>query len=97
MSQNTTHPARRPVGVAHLIFGLIFTGLAAMWLIGEASGTDVPDLALGFPAVLIGAGVVGLVAILVNQRRARTELVPAAATRALSDDTTILHTEKDES
>lgn len=73
MSENTPTPTRT-LAVAHLIFGLIFTGLATIWLIGRASGTDIPDFTLGLPAVLIGAGGVGLAASLVKQRRARARL-----------------------
>lgn len=65
----------RPLGVAHLIFGLVFTGIAAIWLIGQANDTDIPDLAAAFPAVLIVAGVVGLGASITNQRRARSRLI----------------------
>lgn len=59
----------RPVSVPHLIFGLIFTGMAAIRIIGEATGADLPGSAIGFPIVLIGAGIVGLVATVVNARR----------------------------
>ena len=69
MSENCT--PTRPLGVAHLIFGLVFTGIAAIWFIGEANDTEVPDMAIAFPAVLIGAGVIGLVATLVNHSRAK--------------------------
>jgi hypothetical protein len=61
----------RPVSVAHLVFGLIFLGASAVWAIGAATGADAPDLALMAPIVLIGAGVVGLVGIVVNSRNAR--------------------------
>ena len=61
----------RPVSISHLVFGLIFLGLAAIWVIGAATDADAPDLALLAPAVLIGAGAVGLVGIVVNARNAR--------------------------
>jgi hypothetical protein len=69
----------RPLGVAHLVFGLIFTGIAAIWLIGEASNTDNRNLAAGFPVVLIGAGIIGLAASVLNQRRARARLLTPIA------------------
>lgn len=87
----TTNTTTRPLGVAHLIFGLIFTGIAAIWLIGEANDTDLPDLAVAFPAVLIGAGIIGLAAILINQRRSRSHLVTATV-----DETTIVNTEPED-
>ena len=58
----------RPVSIPHLVFGLIFTGGALVWLIGEATDADLPHSAIGFPAVLIGAGLAGLIGSLVNAR-----------------------------
>lgn len=77
MNDENSTPTR-PLSVAHLVFGLIFGGIAAVWLIGEANGADYPDLAAGIPVVLIGAGIVGLVASLVNVRRAATRRTAAA-------------------
>lgn len=85
------HPEKhRPVGVAHLIFGLVFTGIAAIWLIGKANDTDVPDLTFSLPAVLIGAGLIGLAASVLNQRRTKARLAAAttATTVATTADTT---------
>ena len=61
----------RPISVSHLVFGLIFLGAAALWAIGAATNADAPDVAAVAPAVLIGAGVAGLIAIVVNARNAR--------------------------
>jgi hypothetical protein len=77
---------KRPISVSHLVFGLIFLGAAALWAIGASTDADAPDLAVLAPAVLIGAGVAGLIAIVVNARNARI-----AAEKALSPSTT--HTE----
>jgi hypothetical protein len=66
---NTPKTAQsRPVSVPHLVIGLIFTGLAIVWAIGEATNADLPRTAIGFPAVLIGAGLAGLLGTLVNAR-----------------------------
>lgn len=61
----------RPVSIAHLVFGLIFLGVATLWAIGAATDADAPDLAVLAPAILIGAGAVGLVGIVINARNAR--------------------------
>jgi hypothetical protein len=61
----------RPVSIAHLVFGLIFLGASVLWAIGAGTGADAPDMALMAPIVLIGAGVIGLVGIVVNGRNAR--------------------------
>jgi len=61
----------RPVSIAHLVFGLIFLGGSILWVIGVTTDAAAPDLALMAPIVLIGAGVIGLIGILVNARNAR--------------------------
>lgn len=83
---------KRPVSVSHLVFGLIFLGAAALWAIGAATGADAPDMAVLAPAVLIGAGVAGLIAIVLNARNARI------STEASRDpeyaDTGVIHQEE---
>jgi len=78
----------RPVSIAHLVFGLIFLGAAALWAIGAATGADAPDLALMVPIILIGAGVIGLVGVVVNARRRDPEPVDAALDVPHIPDTT---------
>ena len=77
MNTTETH-LRRPVSIPHLVFGLIFTGLAIVWAIGEATNADLPRTAIGFPAVLIGAGLVGLIGTLVNARNRSRNLAAGA-------------------
>jgi heme A synthase len=67
MNDNRT----RPVSIAHLVFGLIFLGAAGLWAVGAATDAETPDLAVLAPGVLIAAGVVGLVAMVINARNAR--------------------------
>jgi len=66
----------RPISVSHLVFGLIFLGAAVLWAIGAATDADAPDMAVLSPAILIGAGVAGLIAIVVNARNARISTTP---------------------
>ena len=66
----------RPISVSHLVFGLIFLGATALWVIGAATDADAPDMAVLAPAILIGAGVAGLIAIVVNARNARIGAEP---------------------
>jgi len=75
----------RPLSIAHLVFGLIFLGAAALWAVGAATGADAPDLALMVPIILIGAGVIGLVGVVVNARRRD----PALAQPLVPDTTDI--------
>jgi len=98
----------RTVSTFHLVLGIIFSGIAALWFISEATDADWNDTAPGFPLVLIGAGVIGLVASLVNLRLRRQDPAPAYETEPvepagppetdeLTEDTTVLtHDESSE-
>lgn len=84
-----TNPIRT-VSTPHLVFGVLFTGLAALWLIAQATDADIPDAAAGFPAVLIGAGIVGLVATVVNsRRRSRPQVTPYDAEAAAPENESV--------
>lgn len=73
-----THPQELPmsptspspsVKVPHLVLGLVFLGVAATWLL-LSTGVLQPDyLPYVGPAVLVGAGVLGLLAMLLGARR----------------------------
>jgi len=81
---------KRPISVSHLVFGLIFLGAAVLWAVGAATNADAPDVAAVAPAVLIGAGAAGLIAIVVNARNARI-----AAERDLGPSTHTEHADND--
>lgn len=85
---------RRPLSIAHLVFGLIFVGVAALWAIGAATDADAPDIAAMAPAVLIGAGVVGLIGIVINARNARRNAARADITEPEYADTGVIAPEE---
>ena len=58
----------RSVSITHLVFGLIFLGVTALWVVGATTDLEAPALAIWGPAVLIGAGLVGLAATVFNAR-----------------------------
>jgi len=96
MNTYLDRPQRRPVSVPHLVLGIVFAGIAAIWFLGEATHADLPRTAVGFPLVLIGAGVVGLIAIVANSRRRSSPTYePAAPTPepGTTDDTVVLDEE----
>ena len=64
-------PADRTVKVPHLVFGLLFLGVAGIWALGASDAISGEHLAVLGPAVLILAGVVGLAASLANGRNRR--------------------------
>ncbi|RNL65451.1 hypothetical protein EFK50_05730 [Nocardioides marmoriginsengisoli] len=68
-TETPTTPTTRPLSIAHLIFGLIFGGIATLWFIGNANDADFDNQAAGLPVVLIGAGVIGLIAAVLSRRR----------------------------
>lgn len=77
--------AFRPVSISHLVFGLVFLGIAVLWVVGATTDTEAPALAVWGPAVLIGAGAVGLVGIMINARNARRRAAFADETSTNQD------------
>jgi hypothetical protein len=65
----------RTVRTAHLVFGLLFLGIAATWLLYATGVLSVDQLTLSGPVVLIAAGVIGLVVSLAGARRKRVDQV----------------------
>ena len=84
----TQPPADRSVKVPHLVFGLLFLGVAGIWALGASDAISGEHLAVLGPAVLILAGVVGLAASLANGRNRRRRDVRAAYSPELHDSTT---------
>ncbi len=75
---NPRSTAQRSVKIPHLVFGLLFLGVAGIWALvvsGVITENRLPVLA---PAVLIVAGVIGLAASLASTRNHRHELVGQA-------------------
>lgn len=94
MSQSThLPPPDHSVKVPHLVFGLLFLGLAVVWALVASDTIDADSVPLIGPGVLIAAGVVGLVASLANgrNRRGREQVVvddPDAYTETYGDTAT---------
>jgi hypothetical protein len=57
-------PQRHATDVISLIFGLIFAGIVAVCALTGADAIDLAQVGLAGPAILIGAGVVGLIVAL---------------------------------
>ncbi len=65
-----------PLDVVSLLMGLLFTGFAAAYAIGEYADVSLDPRYL-LPVFLVAIGVAGLVGSLVAQRRADRALVEA--------------------
>lgn len=65
-----THDRREKAGVKvpHLVFGLLFLGVAAIWALGASGVLGGEALTVLGPAVLVAAGVIGLGASLASAR-----------------------------
>lgn len=61
-------PARRPVKVTHLVVGLVLLGTAGLWALDAAGMAPWATSRYLAPAVLVGAGLVGLLAWLLSGR-----------------------------
>jgi hypothetical protein len=59
----------RTIRIAHLVMGLLFLGIAAVWLLHATGVLSADQLALSGPVVLIAAGVVGLAVSLTTSGR----------------------------
>jgi hypothetical protein len=73
MSTYPQPPADRTVKVPHLVFGLLFLGVAGIWALGASDAISGEHLAVLGPGVLILAGVIGLAASLANGRNRRRQ------------------------
>jgi len=66
-------PADHSVKIPHLVFGLLFLGIAGIWALVVTDVINTDSLAILAPAVLIVAGVVGLAVSLASGRNRRNK------------------------
>ena len=64
-------PIDRSVKIPHLVFGLLFVGIAVVWALVVSDVITEDRLTVIAPAVLITAGVIGLAASLASTRNRR--------------------------
>jgi len=62
-SSNPYAGGRRPVNIAYLVVGLVFLGIAGAWALVSSGAIDSNQLGWLLPLTLVGAGVIGLVAV----------------------------------
>lgn len=60
---------RHPVNVGHLVMGVAFLGLTAIWVLFESGAIGSDDLRWLMPLPWLAAGVAGLLAIVLTGRR----------------------------
>jgi hypothetical protein len=80
--------APRTPRIGYLVMGLIFLGIAGIWALNASDTVSWSDSKYAFPAVLVGAGVLGLVATMAMNATRRTERDRATETTETTDDTT---------
>jgi hypothetical protein len=68
---NQQPPPDRSVKITHLVFGLLFLGVAVVWALVVGDVINENDLAVLAPAILIAAGVIGLAVSLASGRNRR--------------------------
>ena len=73
----STPKTGRPLNVSYLVVGLIFLGISGSWALNASGAVDNADVQWLMPLVLVGAGVIGLVAFTAKGlTRGRGEAVP---------------------
>lgn len=83
--RNGGHP--RPVSIPHLVVGLVFLGVVAIWALAEAGVVEYDGQRWVLPLILVLAGSVGLLVSLVNGvRRSRRRPDQREDTAAAWDD-----------
>lgn len=75
----TDHSGRHPVSVGHLVMGVAFVGLAAVWLLFESQVVLTDSLRWFLPLPWLAAGVAGLLAVALTGRRSTNEAEGAYA------------------
>jgi hypothetical protein len=73
MSNTTTVPtgSRHPVNIGHLVMGLAFAGLLAVWALIVGDAVDGDDIRWLLPLPWVFAGAIGLLAVTLASRRRR--------------------------
>ena len=69
-------PPDRTVKIPHLVFGLLFLGIATVWALVVSDVITEDRLTVIGPAILVGAGVIGLAASLASTRNRRNKHLP---------------------
>jgi hypothetical protein len=81
MRTSLTHP----LNVAYLVVGLVFLGIAGSWALQAAGVVDAGDVGWMLPAVLVAAGLIGLVAMAargISRRRGESRGEPSESSTA---------------
>ena len=100
MSENRqTVPNDTRVKVGHLVTGLVFLGLAGSWALHQAG--VIGDVGVGWllPAILVAAGVIGLLVMFVgsvrrNRPPTQDPTSDAPENHQTTDDTLVIHEEE---
>ena len=81
-------PVDHSVKIPHLVFGLLFLGIAAVWALVASEAIDADRLPVLAPAVLIVAGVIGLAVSLASGRNSRRGIPARGLDHSGYDSTT---------
>lgn len=76
---------RHDTDVTSLVFGLIFLGVAGTWALVQTELLSLHDLSLVGPAVLIGAGIIGLAATIAKSARPRRPVADGTTEHPFDD------------
>lgn len=68
MAKQKPTAGRHPLSVGSLVVGLIFCGIAFAWLLNATNVLHADDLQWAIPVLLVGVGVIGVVASIARGR-----------------------------
>ena len=80
------HPTTRPLNVSYLVVGIVFLGIAGIWVLHATGVVGTDELHWLFPLTLVGAGAVGLAAFVARGLRDDRRTPRGEAAEELDED-----------
>ncbi|MDX6302319.1 MAG: hypothetical protein QOF53_3533 [Nocardioidaceae bacterium] len=80
------HPTTHPLNVSYLVVGIVFLGIAGIWVLDSTGVVGTDELHWLFPLTLVAAGAVGLAAFVVRGLRDDKRTAAERAAEELDQD-----------
>ena len=80
------HPTTHPLNVSYLVVGIVFLGIAGIWVLHATGVVGTDELHWLFPLTLVAAGAVGLAAFVARGLRDDRRTPGSGAVEELDED-----------